>query len=80
MFLNLEKSRATQSTIRNITKDEKNLTCHNRINQELLNLFSEKLNVSKNEFMQFLNVTFIPQITEDQSRERSPPYFNKFSE
>ena len=56
-FLNLEKTRSTQSTIRNITKDKKNLTCHKKINQELFDfykyLFSENLNVSKNEIMQF---------------------------
>ena len=56
-LLNLEKSGAAQSKIRNITKDKKNLTCHERINQELFyfykGLFSENLNVSKNEIMQF---------------------------
>ena len=66
-FLNLEKTRSTQSTIRNITKDKKNLTCHKRINQELFDfykgLFSENLNVSKNEIMQFLNLVSIPQLT-----------------
>ena len=30
LFLNLEKTRSTQSTIRNITKDKKNLTCHKK--------------------------------------------------
>ena len=53
-LLNLEKSRAAQSIIRNITKT---LTCHKRINQELFHfykgLFSENLNASKNEIMQF---------------------------
>ena len=34
-FLNLGKTRSTQSTIRNITKDKRNLTCNKRINQEL---------------------------------------------
>ena len=72
-FLNLEKTRATQSTIRNITKDKKNLTCHKKINQELFDfykgLFSENLNVSKNEIMQFLNLVSIPQLTEDQSKD-----------
>ena len=33
--LNLEKSRAAQSTIRNFTKDKKNLTYHKRINEDL---------------------------------------------
>ena len=46
-FLNLEKTRSTQSTIRNITKDKKNLTYHKKINQELFDfykgLFSENL-------------------------------------
>ena len=72
-FLNLEKTRSTQSTIRNITKDKKNLTCHKKINQELFDfykgLFSENLNVSKNEIMQFLNLVSIPQLTEDQSKD-----------
>ena len=72
-FLNLEKTRSTQSTIRNITKDKKNLTFHKKINQELFDfykgLFSENLNVSKNEIMQFLNLVSIPQLTEDQSKD-----------
>ena len=72
-FFNLEKSWASQSTIRNITKDKKSLTCHERINQELFdfnkNLFSENLNVSKNKIIQFLNLVSIPQLTEDQSRD-----------
>ena len=38
-FLNLEKTRSTQSTIRDITKDKKNLTCHQRINQELFDFY-----------------------------------------
>ena len=47
-FLNLEKSRAAQSTFRNITKDKKNpYICCKRINQELFDfykgLFSENL-------------------------------------
>ena len=50
---------------------KKTLRCHQRINQELFDfykgLFSENLNVSKNEIMQFLNVVSIPQFTEDQS-------------
>ena len=61
--------KSSQSTIRNITKDKKKLTCHKRINQELFDfykgLFSENLNVSKNEIMQFLNLVSIPQLTED---------------
>ena len=72
-FLNLEKTRSTQSTIRNITKDKKNLTCHKKINQELFDfykgLFSENLNVSKNEIMQFLNLVSTLRLTEDQSRD-----------
>ena len=72
-FLNLENSRAAQSTFRNITKDKKNLTCRKTINQELLDfyqgLFSENLNVSKNEIIQFLNLVSIPQLTEDQSKD-----------
>ena len=59
--------------IRKITKDRKNLTCHKRMNQELFDfykgLFSENLNVSKNEIMQFLNLVSIPQLTEDQSKD-----------
>ena len=72
-FLNLEKTRSTQSTIRNITKDKINLTYHKKINQELFDfykgLFSENLNVSKNEIMPFLNLVSIPQLTEDQSKD-----------
>ena len=72
-FLNLEKTRSTQSTIRNITKDKKNLTCHKRINQELLDfykaLFLENLNLFKNKIMQLLNLVSIPLLTEDQSRD-----------
>ena len=36
LFINLEKSRAAQNTIRNVTKDEKNLACHKMINQKLI--------------------------------------------
>ena len=72
-FLNLEKTRSTQSTIRNITKDKKNLTCHKRINQELLDfykaLFLENLNLFKNKIMQLLNLVSILLLTEDQSRD-----------
>ena len=72
-FLNLEKSRPAQRTIRNITKDKKNLTCHKRINQELLDfykaLFLENLNLFKNKIMQLLNLVSIPLLTEDQSRD-----------
>ena len=63
-FRNLKKSRAVQSTIQNITKDKKYLTCPKRINQELFDfyksLFSENLNVSKNEIMQFQSLVLIP--------------------
>ena len=72
-FLNFEKTRSTQSTSRNITKDKKNLTCHKKINQELFDfykgLFSENLKVSKNEIKQFLNLVSIPQLTEYQSKD-----------
>ena len=65
--------KSSQSTIRNITKDKKKLTCHKRINQELFDfykgLFSENLNVSKNKIMQFLNLVSIPQLTEDQFKD-----------
>ena len=48
--------KSSQSTIRNITKDKKKLTCHKRINQELFDfykgLFSENLNVPKNEMQE----------------------------
>ena len=51
----------------------KKLTCHKRTNQELFDfykgLFSENLNVSKNEIMQFLNLVSIPRLTEDLSRD-----------
>ena len=48
--------KSSQSTIRNITKDKKKLTCHKRINQGLFDfykgLFSENLNVPKNEMQE----------------------------
>ena len=73
-FLNLEKSRASQSAVRNIKKDRKSLPCHKRINLKLFDfyksLFPENLNVSKNEIMPFLNLVSIPQLTKDQSRDR----------
>ena len=54
-------------------KEKKKLTCHKRINQELFDfykgLFSENLNVSKNEIMQFLNLVSVPQLTEDQPKD-----------
>ena len=47
LWLILKNLKAARSTIRNITNDEKSLTCHKRINQELFdffkNLFSENL-------------------------------------
>ena len=56
-----------------LQKIKKNLTCLERISQELFyfykGLFSENLNVSKNEIMQFLNLVSIPQLTDDQSRD-----------
>ena len=73
VFLNLEKSRGAQSTIQNIRNDKKDLTYKKRINQELLHfhegLFSDNLNVSNNETMQFLSSVSIPQLIEDQSRD-----------
>ena len=39
IFLNLEKSRATQSTIRNITKDKTKRACHKRINQKIFDFY-----------------------------------------
>ena len=73
VFFNLEKSRGAQSTIQNIRNDKKDLTYNKRINQELLDfhegLFSDNLNVSNNETMQFLSLVSIPQPIEDQSRD-----------
>ena len=40
IFLNLEKSRAAQSTIRNITKDKTKRACHKRINQKLFDFYN----------------------------------------
>ena len=39
-FLNLEKTRATQSTIRNITKDKKNLNVMKELIKNFLNLIT----------------------------------------
>ena len=91
IFLNLEKPRAAQRAIRNITKYEKSLTCHKRINEELFDfykkLFSENLNVTKNEILQILDLIFILQLIEDQFRdwiyavwEWSPPCFKKYAD
>ena len=52
------------------------------------NLFSENVNLSKNEVNQFLSLIFIPEVTRDQSRyygfilsgEISPPCFKEFVE
>ena len=56
-----------------MTKDKKTLTCHKRIDQDLFDFykgsFSENLNVSENEVMQFLNLVSVPQLTEDQSKD-----------
>ena len=72
-FFNLEKSRAAQTQFKILQKIKKTLTCHKRINQEFFDfykgLFSENLNMSKNEIMQFLNLVSIPQVTDDQSRD-----------
>ena len=54
-FLNLENCKLVQSTIGNITKDKENLHVIKKLTKNLL--FSENLNVSKNEIMQFLNLT-----------------------
>ena len=49
--------KSSQSTIRNITKDKKKLTCHKRINQELFDfykgLFSEILTCSRTKLCNF---------------------------
>ena len=68
-FPNLEKTRSTQSTIRNITKDKKKTLHVIKLIDFYKGLFSENLNVSKNEIMQFLNLVSIPQLTEDQSKD-----------
>ena len=71
-FLNLEKSRVARSTIRNITKGKKTIHVIKELIKNFFDfykgLFSQNLNVSKNEIMQFLNLVSILQLTEDQSR------------
>ena len=56
-----------------LQKIKKPYICRKKINQELFDfykgLFSENLNLSKNEIMQFLNLVSIPQLTEDQSKD-----------
>ena len=72
-FLILKKLELHKAQFEILQTIKKNLTCHKRINQELFDfykgLFSENLNVSKNEIMQFLNLVFIPQLTEEQSKD-----------
>ena len=72
-FLILKKRDLHKAQFEILQKIKKSLTCHKRINQELFDfykgLFSENLNVSKNEIMQFLNLVSIPQLTEDQSKD-----------
>ena len=55
-FPDCEKSRAAQNAIRNIAKDEKNLHVISELIKKLdlnKNLFSENLNVSKNEIIKY---------------------------
>ena len=72
-FLILKKLDLHKAQFEILQKIKKNLTCDKKINQELFDfykgLFSENLNVSKNEIMQFLNLVSIPQLTEDQSKD-----------
>ena len=72
-FLIFKKLDLHKAQFEILQKIKKNLTCHKKINQELFDfyksLFSENLNVSKNEIMQFLNLVSIPQLTEDQSKD-----------
>ena len=56
-----------------ILQNAKNsFTFHKRTNYKLFDfykkVFSENLNMSKNEIMQFLNLVLIPQLRENQSR------------
>ena len=57
-----------------ILQNAKNsFTFHKRTNYKLFDfykkVFSENLNMSKNEIMQFLNLVLIPQLRENQSRD-----------
>ena len=56
-FLNLEKSRAVQSTIWNITKDGRNLACHKELIKNFSyfykDLLSDDFSVSKNKIIHF---------------------------
>ena len=70
-FLNLEKSRANQSKVRNICKNNNEITEQKEINQELFNyykdLFTEKLKISKTDINNYLSDCPIPQLSEEQA-------------
>ena len=70
-FLNLEKSRANQSKVRNICKNNNEITEQKEINQELFNyykdLFTEKLKISKTDINNYLSDCPIPQLSEEQT-------------
>ena len=70
-FLNLEKSKTAQNTIRKISKDGKNLTCHKEISKELFDfhgsLFRDKLNISMYKILSSLNLILIQLVTPKQT-------------
>ena len=70
-FLNLEKSRANQSKVRNICNNNNEITEQKVINQELFNyykdLFTEKLKISKTDIHNYLSYCPIPQLSEEQT-------------
>ena len=70
-FLNHEKSRANQSKVRNICKNDNEITEQKEINQELFNyykdLFTEKLKISKTDINNYLSDCPIPQLSEEQT-------------
>ena len=72
-FLILKKLELHKAQFKILQKIKNNFTCHKRINHELFEFykgfFSENLNVSKNEIIQFLILGSIPQLPKDQSKD-----------
>ena len=63
-FFLVMKNLELHSAVQNITKGEKRLICHKRINEERFdfhkNYMSESFNVSENDIIEFLNLISIP--------------------
>ena len=70
-FLNLEKHRAAQNTVKNIlNRNDLEITNFEKINKELLyfyeNLFKKKNTCTKEKLEQFLNSISLPTLTNDE--------------